>query len=385
MTDRILTTHTGSLPRPSALAERMVAREQGKLSETDAASLPHEVTEAVATVVRRQAETGIDVVSDGEASKIGYATYVKERLTGFDGPPGALSLADLDDHPGLAERSLAGLVTGMPSCTGPVRYVGQDALRRDLENLRAALAGVEVTEAFMPAASPGVISVYLANSHYGSEEEYLSALASAMHEEYAAIVDAGFLVQIDSPDLALGRHLGRAIPVDEFRRLATTQAAAINEALRGIPMERVRLHLCRGNYVGPHHHDVPLRDILDIVLSVNARYICVEGANPRHEHEWRVFEEMALPDDRVLVPGVIDTCTNYIEHPEVVADRIVRYAEAVGRERVIAGTDCGLATFATFNTVLPAIAWAKLGSLVEGARLASTLLWPTAEPAGATR
>ncbi|HEX4216413.1 MAG TPA: hypothetical protein VIA06_24100, partial [Candidatus Dormibacteraeota bacterium] len=231
MTDRIPTTHAGSLPRPPALADLMVERESGELAEADAASMPAAVRDAVAAVVRRQAETGIDVVSDGEMSKIGYSTYVKERLTGFDGPPGALSLADLDDHPGLAERSLAGLVTGMPSCTGPIRYVGQEPLRQDLENLRAALCGVDVSAAFVPAASPGVISVFLGDAHHGGEEAYLAALASAMREEYEAIVAAGFLLQIDSPDLAMGRHLLRDLSVEDFRRVAARRVEALNEAL----------------------------------------------------------------------------------------------------------------------------------------------------------
>jgi 5-methyltetrahydropteroyltriglutamate--homocysteine methyltransferase len=375
--DRILTTHTGSLPRPPALAEAMVRRERGELDAAGTARLPDMVRDAVATVVGRQAEAGIDVVSDGEVSKIGYATYVKERLTGFGGEGAALSVvADLDDYPGLAERALAGLVTATPACVGPVGYVGGAALAEDLRNLRTALDGVEAAEAFVPAASPGVISLYLENRHYDSQESYLGALAAAMREEYEAITDAGFLVQIDSPDLAMGRHIQYSgLTVKEFRGRLALHVEAINEATRAIDPDRVRVHLCWGNYQGPHHHDIPLADILDIVLTLRARALLFEAANPRHAHEWRLFEEVDLPEDKLLVPGVIDTSTNYIEHPELVAERITRYARMVGRERVIAGTDCGFSSFATFLAVHPEIAWAKLASLGEGARLASDRLW----------
>jgi 5-methyltetrahydropteroyltriglutamate--homocysteine methyltransferase len=375
--DRILTTHTGSLPRPAALADAMVRRERADLDDDGAERLPDMIRTAVAEIVRRQIEAGIDVVSDGEMSKIGYATYVKERLTGFEGEGAALSVvADLDDFPGLAERALAGLVTATPACVGPVGYVGRRALTEDLRNLRAALDAADFTEAFVPAASPGVISLYLENRHYGSQEAYLAALAAAMREEYEAITEAGFLVQIDSPDLAMGRHIQYAqLSVEEFRGRVALHVEAINEAIRGIDPGRVRLHLCWGNYQGPHHHDVPLADVLDIVLTARAQGLVLEAANPRHAHEWRVFEEVRLPEDKLIVPGVIDTSTNYIEHPELVAERITRYAELVGRDRVIAGTDCGFASFATFLPVDPGIAWAKLASLAEGARLASDRLW----------
>ncbi|HEX3607610.1 MAG TPA: cobalamin-independent methionine synthase II family protein [Candidatus Dormibacteraeota bacterium] len=382
--DRILTTHTGSLPRPPALAEAMVRRERGELDAVSGERLPEMVRSAVADVVARQVRAGIDVVSDGEAGKIGYATYVKERLSGFGGEGVALSVvADLDDFPGLAERALAGLVTATPACVGQVGYTGAAALRDDLASFRAALDGAGVSEAFVPAASPGVISLYLENRHYDSQESYLAALAAAMREEYEAIVDAGFLVQIDSPDLAMGRHTQYArLDLGEFRRRLAQHVEAINEATRGIDPTRVRVHLCWGNYQGPHHHDVALADIVDIVLTLRAQAIVLEASNPRHAHEWRVFEDVRLPDDKLLVPGVIDTSTNYIEHPEVVAERITRYAGVVGRERVIAGTDCGFATFATFLPVMPEIAWAKLAALAEGARLASDRLWRRA-PVGA--
>jgi 5-methyltetrahydropteroyltriglutamate--homocysteine methyltransferase len=375
--DRILTTHTGSLPRPAALAEAMVRREKDDLDEAGMGRIPEMIRTSVVDVVRRQAKAGIDVVSDGEMSKIGYATYVKERLTGFEGEGAALSVvADLDDFPGLAERALAGLVTATPACVGPVTYMGRAALTADLRNFRAALDATDVAEAFVPAASPGVISLYLENRHYARQESYLAALAAAMREEYEAITDAGFLVQIDSPDLAMGRHIQYAqLSVEEFRGRVALHVEAINEAIRGIDPGKVRLHLCWGNYQGPHHHDVPLKNVLDIVLTARVQGIVFEAANPRHAHEWRVFEEVRLPEDKVIIPGVIDTSTNYIEHPELVAERITRYAELVGRDRVIAGTDCGFASFATFLPVDPGIAWAKLASLSEGARLASDRLW----------
>jgi 5-methyltetrahydropteroyltriglutamate--homocysteine methyltransferase len=392
-TDRILTTHTGSLPRPAQLAEAMVRRERGELDAATAERLPGMIRDAVREVVARQRRTGIDAVSDGEMSKIGYATYVKERLSGFEGEGAALGVvADLDDFPGLAERALSGLVTATPACDGPIAYTGGVALARDLENLRAALAAGGGGEAFLPAASPGVIALYLQNRHYPGEEAYLDAIAEAMREEYEAITGAGFLVQIDAPDLAMGRHIQyAALTVEEFRARLRLHVEAVNHAVRGIDPGMVRVHLCWGNYQGPHHHDVDLADIADIVAGVRAGAIVLEAANPRHAHEWRVFEEVALPETMVLVPGVVDTSTNYIEHPELIAERITRYAGIVGRERVIAGTDCGFASFATFLPVDPRVAWAKLESLVEGARIASDRLWgrtaaqPGARTASAAR
>lgn len=375
---RILTTHTGSLPRPPELAEVMVARENGEADPDALSRLPRLIREATAGVLRRQGETGIDVASDGEQGKIGYATYVKERLSGFDGEAGALALADLEDFPEVTERALTGLVTAMPSCTGPVRYTGAKDLASELAELRAAVdaAGESApTEVFVPAASPGVISIFLADQHYGSHETYLGALGEAMRTEYEAIVDAGFLVQIDCPDLAMGRHAQYSeAPIDEFRMAIAGHVEALNAATAGIDPDRMRMHLCWGNYESPHHRDVGLADIVDIVLGARPRAVLVEAANPRHAHEWRVFEENPLPDDKVLVPGVIDTCSNYVEHPDLVAERLVRYAETVGVERIIAGTDCGFSTFASFLPVLPRIAWAKLDSLVEGARRASQRL-----------
>lgn len=383
---RILTTHTGSLPRPPALAEALVARENGELSPEGAAALPGMVGSAIAEVLRRQVEAGLDVVSDGEMGKIGYSTYVKERMSGFDGEAGALALADLEDYPEFTERALAGLVTATPACTGPVAYTGEAALAADLEAVRAGVeaAGVDLStaEVFVPAASPGVISLFLADQFYGDQEAYLAALAEAMRVEYEAIAAAGFLVQIDCPDLAMGRHAQYAhLSVAEFRTKVALHVEALDHALRGIDPGRLRMHLCWGNYEGPHHHDVDLADIVDIVLRARPRGLVLEAANPRHGHEWQVFETVTLPEDKVLVPGVIDTSSNYIEHPDLVAQRIGRYAEIVGAERVIAGTDCGFSTFASFLPVSPRIAWAKLASLVEGAARASARLRTPALPA----
>jgi 5-methyltetrahydropteroyltriglutamate--homocysteine methyltransferase len=367
----ILTTHTGSLPRPPELAAALVARENGEVQ----AAIPELVRSATAEVLRRQGATGIDVGSDGEQGKIGYSTYVKERMSGFDGEAGALVLADLEDYPEITEQALAGLVTGTPACTGPVRYTGTDALAAELADLRTAVETVGAEgpgEVVVPAASPGVISIFLQNRHYASHEEYLGALADAMRTEYRAIVDAGFLLQIDCPDLAMGRHAQHAdASIEEFRRAIALHVEALDAATEGLDPDRMRMHLCWGNYPSPHHRDVPLADIVDVVLRARPRALLLEAANPRHAHEWTVFRDHPLPDDKVLVPGVIDTCTPYVEHPELVAQRLARYVEVVGVERVIGGTDCGFATFASFTPVPPRIAWAKLASLVEGARLAT--------------
>lgn len=359
----------------------MVARETGALDATQTARLPHLVRDSVEAVLRRQAESGIDVASDGEQGKIGYATYVKERMSGFDGEPGALSLADLEDYPEIAERALAGLITATPSCTGPVRYTGLAKLQKELDGMRAAVdlaraAGAAPAEVFVPAASPGVIAIYLTNQYYDSHESYLAALAEAMRIEYEAIAAAGFVVQIDCPDLAMGRHVqyaDRLIP--EFRMAIAGHVEALNAATAGIDPDQLRIHLCWGNYESPHHRDVDLADIIDVVLTARPRGLALEAANPRHAHEWRVFEHSPLPDDKILIPGVIDTCTNYVEHPDLVAERIERYASIVGAERVIAGTDCGFATFTSFLPVLPRLAWLKLDSLVEGAQRASERLF----------
>jgi 5-methyltetrahydropteroyltriglutamate--homocysteine methyltransferase len=372
---RILTTHTGSLPRPPELARALAGRETGEAPAPSPGTLASMITDAVADVVGRQLAAGIDIVSDGEVGKIGYSTYVKERLSGFGGEPGTLALADLDDHPGFTERALGGLVTQMPSCDGPVSYTGQQALQADLDNFAKALAGTG-RRGFIPAASPGVIGIFLQNRYYPSQDAYLQALADAMAVEYRAITEAGFDLQLDCPDLAMGRHVQypRA-DLEEFKKHIGHHVEALNHALDGISPDRVRLHICWGNYEGPHHHDVELREILPIVTRANVGALCFENANPRHGHEWRVFEDITVPESLTLIPGVIDTSSNYVEHPDLVTERIIRLAGIVGRERVVAGTDCGFATFATFLPVLPSITWAKLRSLAAGAERASKALW----------
>jgi len=373
-TQRILTTHTGSLPRPADLQQMLAARDRGEPIDRDA--FEARVRAAVQEVVQQQARCGIDVVNDGEMSKISYSTYVKDRLTGFEGQstqPRALP-PDIADFPGFAARLPAiSQVSTMPACNGPVRYRGQAEVARDLANLADALTGVQVAEAFLTAASPGVIALFLENHYYPTHEAYLSALAEAMKEEYDAIVEAGFLLQLDCPDLGVSRVRGEDWRED-YRAL---HIQALNQAVRDIPPDRLRLHLCWGNYEGPHHRDIPLQTILPDVLEARPVALSFEGANPRHEHEWKVFEEVKLPEGKIIMPGVLDSTTNFIEHPELVAQRIERYASLVGRERVIAGTDCGFATFSGALTVDPDITWAKLAAMVEGAQIASGRLWPS--------
>jgi 5-methyltetrahydropteroyltriglutamate--homocysteine methyltransferase len=373
-TERILTTHTGSLPRPHDLLE--VLEGGASRAERDIAST---VTRAVADIVRKQLEVGVDIVNDGEMSKPSYATYVKDRLSGFDGEAAPMTLADFIDYPEYGERFMSqGVMQKLarPACTGPVTCKDTNAVQIDIGNLKAALANNHAAEAFMSAASPGVISIFLANHHYKKHDDYLAALAEAMRPEYQAITNAGLILQIDCPDLAMGRHIQFPdASLAEFRKNITAHVEALNRALEGIPAERTRIHLCWGNYEGPHHRDVPLRDIIDIVFKANVGGISYEASNPRHEHEWAVFEEVKLPDGKVLIPGVIDSVTNFIEHPELVAQRISNLARVVGRENVIAGTDCGFATVAGYSAVDPKITWAKFQSLAQGARIASGKLF----------
>ncbi|MGH2511420.1 MAG: cobalamin-independent methionine synthase II family protein [Candidatus Limnocylindrales bacterium] len=375
--ERILTTHTGSLPRPASLLEAMYAREDGQAQDQD---LEAGIRDAVGAVVRRQVEVGVDVLNDGEMSKIGYSTYVKDRLTGFEGESGMINLAEIADFPGWGQRMFAETGQGMryvrsPACVGPIAIKDRTQVARDIANLKAATAGLAAEDVFMTAASPGVIALFFADRHYGNRDAYLAAIGDAMREEYEAIARAGFVLQLDCPDLAMGRHLQFADQtLDEFRREASRNVEALNAATAGIPPEQLRMHLCWGNYEGPHHLDVPLKDIIDIVLSARPSAISLEACNPRHAHEWRLFEDQQLPDDKVLIPGVIDSTTNYIEHPEVVAQRLVNYARLVGQERVMAGSDCGFGTFAGVSAVDPAITWAKLQSMTEGARLATEAL-----------
>lgn len=372
-TEHVLTTHTGSLPRPHELLEALQQRDRG---ESNGAALRDQVRHAVQDVVERQARAGVGVVNDGEAGKIGYSTYVKERLDGFGGTGGMTGLpTDLAEFPDYMARVMGGLDFEMPACIGPVSYRDVDAVRADIANLQAAVAASEVEDAFMTAASPGVISVFLPNQHYASHEEYIGALADVMKQEYDEIHRAGLVLQLDCPDLAMTRHMDSNESLDEFRRRARLHVEAINHATRDIPADEMRIHLCWGNYEGPHHHDLPLRDIIDIVFEARPAAISFEAANPRHEHEWTVFEDVKLPEGKVLIPGVVDSTTNYIEHPELVAQRITRYAQLVGRENVIAGSDCGFATFASLLPIDPGITWAKLGAMAEGARIASDSLW----------
>jgi 5-methyltetrahydropteroyltriglutamate--homocysteine methyltransferase len=375
--ERFLTTHTGSLPRPDDLIRIMFAKEEGLPIER--AALEARIRSAVAEVVGKQAEAGLDVIDDGEVSKPSYATYPKDRLAGFDGASQALSYQDLVDFPGMARRVFGDPGRARrktPACTGPISLRDARAGQVDAENLTAALAHVEVTEAFMTAASPGVISLFFKNEHYPSHETYLFAIAEAMRAEYETVAKAGFVLQVDCPDLAMGRHIQfAALGLEEFRTMARLHIRALNHALANVPPDRARLHLCWGNYEGPHHYDVPLADVLDVVFEARPSGISFEAANPRHAHEWRVFERVKLPAGKVIIPGVIDSTTNFIEHPELVAERIGRYARLVGRENVIAGTDCGFGTWVGQAAVDPDIAWAKLASLAAGARLASREFW----------
>jgi len=374
-TERILTTHTGSLPRPADLTTMLEALDTG--AAPDPAAFDARVRRAVADVVRQQLEAGLDVVNDGEQGKVGYSTYVRHRLTGFGGQSAVPRRADWADFPEAAARTERRSTVARPACNGPIDWKDRTAVQKDVANLRAALEGHAPAEAFMTAASPGVIAHFLPNTHYPSREAYLARLVEVMKEEYDAIHRAGFLLQVDCPDLAMGRHLAFPdLSNAEFVKIAEGNVEALNHALRDIPPDRMRLHLCWGNYEGPHHRDIPLREIIHVALRARPQAISFEGANPRHEHEWAVFREVELPEDRVIIPGVLDSTTNFIEHPELVAQRIVRYAEVVGRERVMAGTDCGFATFARSNLqVWPEIAWAKLEAMAEGARLASAQLW----------
>jgi 5-methyltetrahydropteroyltriglutamate--homocysteine methyltransferase len=375
-THRILTTHTGSLPRPTDLVD-MVLRKEEKQS-VDEAVLAERVRSAVAEVVRRQAEVGVTVLNDGEHGKPGYSTYMKDRLTGFEGKSTAAAVAgEAKDFPEYTTRRMGRALPKRPACIGPITWKDRDAVRKDIENLKAAIKEVKAEEVFMTAASPGVVPHFMKDQYYGSEEKYLYALADALKEEYDAIHRAGFVLQVDCPDLCMSRHNRFSdLSTNEFKKIAELHVAALNHALRDVPADRVRLHMCWGNYEGPHHLDIPLREIIDVALKAKAGALSFEGANPRHEHEWVVFKEVRLPDGVVIIPGVIDSTTNFVEHPELVAQRIVRYAEVVGRENVLAGTDCGFGTFVRAEPAIDSrIVWAKLKSLVEGAAIASKQLW----------
>jgi 5-methyltetrahydropteroyltriglutamate--homocysteine methyltransferase len=376
-TTHVLTTHTGSLPRPDDLIRMMFAREEGV--PVDAPAVGARVRAGVAEVVGKQVQAGLDVVNDGELSKPSYATYIKDRLNGFGGTSQPLQYQDLVDFPGMARRVFGDPGRSRrktPACTGPISVRDASAAQVDVENLKAALAQAGAAEAFLTAASPGVVSLFFRNDHYPSHETYLFAIADAMRHEYETVARAGFVLQVDCPDLAMGRHIQfAALSLDDFRRMARLHIEALNHALANVPPDQARLHLCWGNYEGPHHYDVPLADIIDVVFTARPNGISFEAANPRHGHEWKVFERVKLPAGKVIIPGVIDSTTNFIEHPELVAERIGRYARLVGRENVIAGTDCGFGTWVGQAAVDPDIVWAKLTSLAAGARLASRELW----------
>jgi 5-methyltetrahydropteroyltriglutamate--homocysteine methyltransferase len=376
-TDRILTTHVGSLPRSQAVTDVLFARERGEVSDAPAAATI--ITNAVAEVVRRQVAVGVDVASDGEMSKISYATYIAERLAGFGGDTPREPGQDLVEFPGLLKKLADRGSTAKyrrPRCIGEISVKNLEPLRADIKNLQAAAAAAGPAEVFMNAASPGVVALFQPNDFYSSQDEYLTALAEALRVEYEAIVQAGILLQIDAPDLAMGRHtMYRERSLDEFDVLAARHIEVLNHALRNVPADRVRMHVCWGNYEGPHHHDVPMERLLPIVLKAKPQGLLFEAANPRHAHEWTVFKDLKIPEDKVLIPGILATTTNYIEHPLLVAERIERFAHIVGRERVIAGTDCGFGTFAGFGPVEPDIAYLKLQSLAQGAQIASRRLW----------
>ena len=371
------TTHTGSLPRPDNLLRIMFAKEEDV--PVDQAALASCIRSAVAEVVGQQTEVGLDVIDDGEVSKPSYATYVKDRLHGFGGTSQAFQYKDLMDFPALARRVFSDPGRSRrrtPACDGPISVRDAPAAQTDVDNLQAALATVQAAEAFLSAASPGVISLFFRNDYYPTHEAYLFAIADAMRHEYETVARAGLVLQVDCPDLAMGRHIQFAsLSLEEFRRMARLHVEALNHALANIPPDQLRLHLCWGNYEGPHHYDVPLADIIDIVLAARPNGISFEAANPRHAHEWQLFEQVQVPQDKVLIPGVIESKTNYVEHPEVVAQRLSAYARLVGRERVIAGTDCGFGTWVGQAAVDPGVVWAKMASLVQGARLASRQFW----------
>jgi 5-methyltetrahydropteroyltriglutamate--homocysteine methyltransferase len=377
-TERILTTHVGSLPRSQAVTDVLFAREAGTVADPRAAG--QVITDAVSAVVRRQVAAGVDIVSDGEMSKISYATYIADRFSGFAGDTPREPGQDLVEFPRLLEK-LAKLGSTAkyrrPRCVGEIRVRDPGPLQEDLRNFSAAVGAASPVDAFLNAAAPGVLALFQPNDYYPSADAYLEALAEALRSEYEAIVAAGFVLQIDAPDLGMGRHtLYRNASVAEYLERAAVHVEVLNRALRNIPAERLRLHMCWGNYEGPHHHDVPMELLLPVVIKAKPQALLFEAANPRHAHEWAVFRDIRIPDDKILVPGVISSTSNYIEHPLLVAERLGRFADIVGRERVIAGSDCGFSTFAGFGPVDPDIVYLKFAAMAEGARIASARLWP---------
>ena len=377
-TERILTTHVGSLPRPQEVVDVLFAQDRGE--GHDPAKFEAVIAKGVHDAVVHQGESGVDVMSDGEMCKISYATYIRHRITGFE--PGDVPRAtpqDLDEFPEFRDRLVR--MGASPKylraiCKAPIKTKDLGPAQRDIARMKAALSKSNAVEGFLNAASPGLIAVFQPNEYYPSHEAYLEALAEAMRPEYEAIVSSGLLLQLDCPDLAMGRHIKfRGVDDDEFLRNAALQVEAMNHALVNIPADRVRLHVCWGNYEGPHTHDIPLAKILPIALKAKPQALVLEAANPCHEHDWELWETQQLPLDKILVPGVISSTMNYIEHPEVVSQRILRYTNIVGRDRVIAGSDCGFGTFAGFGPIYPPFCWMKLRSLTQGAEIASKKLW----------
>jgi 5-methyltetrahydropteroyltriglutamate--homocysteine methyltransferase len=375
--ERFLCTHTGSLPRPEDLIRMMYAKEEGV--SVGHVALAERVAAAVEDVVRKQAEAGIDVINDGEMSKPSYATYVKDRLSGFGGSGNTFVYQDLVAFPNLAKRVFGDPGRSRrktPACNAAIGVRDPEAARADVAYLKAAFGKVKGEEMFMSAASPGVVSLFFRNEHYPSEEAYIFAIAEAMRHEYETVANAGIVLQLDCPDLAMGRHIQYAqLSLPEWRKKAELHVEALNHAVRNIAPERLRMHLCWGNYEGPHHCDVALADVIDIVFRARPSAISIEAANPRHAHEWTLFEKVKLPEGKLLIPGVIESKSNFIEHPELVAQRIGRYAKLVGRENVMAGSDCGFGTWVGQAAVDPDVVWAKMAAMAEGARIASKEFW----------
>ena len=373
--ERILTTHVGSLPRSEAVTEVLFRRDRGEPTPGG----EQVIADAVAAVVKQQVEAGIDVVSDGEMSKISYATYIKDRLTGFDGDSPREPGLDLIEFPRILKKLADTGATAKykrPRCVGPIAVKDMGPAEVDVANMQAAIKAVPPVDAFMNAASPGVIALFQPNDFYKTQDEYLEAVAEGMRAEYEAVVAGGVLLQIDAPDLGMGRHtMYKDRSESDYLGLAERHVEVLNHALRNIPAERIRMHMCWGNYEGPHHHDIPMKVLLPVVAKAKPQALLFEAANPRHAHEWAVFKEVRVPQDKILIPGVITSTTNYIDHPELIAERLVRFAGVVGRERVIAGSDCGFSTFAGFGPVDPDVAFMKFRAMAEGAALASKALW----------
>jgi 5-methyltetrahydropteroyltriglutamate--homocysteine methyltransferase len=375
--DRIFTTHVGSLPREKAVVDLLFKREQGESYEK--AEFDRVMAEAVDGVVRRQVELGLDVVSDGETSKIGYATYIKDRLTGFEGDNPRLIARDLQDFPDF--RSRMAMFAGKQSfkrqsCTGPIRYIGHEDLEKDVARMRDAVARHTPTDAFMNAASPGVVSAFQPNQYYPTHAAYVEAIGEAMRVEYEAIVNAGFGLQLDCPDLAMARHTSfQELTEGEFLKRAEHQVEVMNHAVRNIPASSMRMHVCWGNYEGPHDYDIPLEKVIGVILEAKPAGIQFEASNPRHAHEWVIWKNSRIPDYKILIPGLLTSTSNYVEHPELIAQRVCQFAEIVGRERVLAGADCGFGTFAGIGKMDAGISFKKLKALVEGAQLATQRLW----------